>query len=334
MSGIAGIFNFDGRPVDRELLVRMTDALSHRGPDGAGHWLNGSVALGHRMLRTTPEALHEEQPLTDASGQFTIVLDGRVDNRQELRQALAVRGITLRSDTDAELVLTAYICWGEDCPKKILGDFAFAVWDALEQRLLCARDQIGIKPFYYYRDSLSFVFASEMQALFADLAISRRPNVPLIGIFLTNRYSHNEETLYEHVNRLPAGHLLVVEPGTIRQRRYWDIDPAHTIRYRNDNDYAEHFLYLAREAVGCRLRSSSPVAAMLSGGLDSTSVVSIAQCLYQDGTAPFTGFEALSIIFDGFRCDERKLYRCCRPEIRNISTQAGVRRDRSVTFGA
>src|SRR3990167_8666785 len=128
MSGIAGIFHLDGRPADPALLHRMTEAMAHRGPDGAGHWSDGPVALGHRMLWTTPEALQEKQPLTDELGDLCLTLDGRVDNREELRQALEAGGLHLRTDTDAELVLRAYERWGEECPAHLIGDFAFALW--------------------------------------------------------------------------------------------------------------------------------------------------------------------------------------------------------------
>ena len=157
MSGIAGIFNRDGRPVDPDLLARMTDAIAHRGPDGAGHWADGAVGFGHQMLCTAPESLHEQQPWRDETGQLCLVLDGRVDNRAELQRALAAAGAHLGEDTDAELVLQSYEVWGEACPKRIIGDFAFAIWDARKQQLFCARDFLGIKPFYYYADERTFL---------------------------------------------------------------------------------------------------------------------------------------------------------------------------------
>src|SRR5919106_115600 len=129
MSGIAGIYHLDSRLVDPAPLRRMTDIIGHRGPDGAGCWLNGPVGLGHRMLHTTPESLRETQPLPDETGSLCLTLDGRVDNRNELRAALESKGAKLRTDTDAELVLRAYESWDEACPKHIIGDFAFVIWD-------------------------------------------------------------------------------------------------------------------------------------------------------------------------------------------------------------
>ncbi len=129
MSGIAGICNLDGRPAERSRLQRMADAMAHRGPDGLACWLHGPVGLAHAMLRTTPESQHEKQPLQDDAGVLHLIFDGRVDNRGELRAALQSKGLPPRKDSDAELVLRAYACWGEDCPRHILGDFVFALWD-------------------------------------------------------------------------------------------------------------------------------------------------------------------------------------------------------------
>src|SRR6266852_1652272 len=138
MSGLAGIYNLDGRPVDPALLRRMTERIAHRGPDGSGYWIDGPVGLGHRMLHTTPESLQEKQPLLDETGKLCLVFDGRVDNREELKEALTAKGARLRTDTDVEIVLRAYECWGEECLKRIIGDFAFVIWDRRHHQLFCA----------------------------------------------------------------------------------------------------------------------------------------------------------------------------------------------------
>src|SRR5262245_47171197 len=143
MSGIAAIYNLDGRPVDPQLLKRMTDAIAHRGPEGINHWIKGSVGLGHCMLQTTPESWHEKQPVIDETGELCLTLDGRVDNREELKVALEAKGARLRDDTDAELVLKAYEVWTENSAEKILGDFAYVIWDGRRRQLFCARDSVG-----------------------------------------------------------------------------------------------------------------------------------------------------------------------------------------------
>lgn len=304
MSGIAALYRRDGRPVDPALLRRMTDAQAHRGQDGAGSWTGGPVGLGHRMLHTTPESLRERQPLADDAAQLCVVLDGRVDNRGDLRAALESKGARLRSDTDAELVLRAYAVWSENCPKYLVGDFAFALWDGPRRRLFCARDVLGIKPLYYHADSRAFRCASELPALFEDPLVDREPNEGLIGEYLASAVTDHTETLYRGVFRLAPAHALLAGPDGVRITRYWDGNPRTEIRYRTDAEYAEHFLGVFHEAVRCRLRSHGPVAAELSGGLDSSSVVGTAQSLYGTGAAADAGFETFSLVFPGLACDE------------------------------
>ncbi len=139
MSGIAGIIHFDGKPVEPGLIEKMTSAMAHRGPDGINHWVKGSVALGQCMLRTTPESLEEHQPLTNEDESLVLVMDGRVDNWEELRRELLGRGAVLRNRSDAELVLRAYEVWGEECPDRIIGEFVFFIWDARQRRLFGAQ---------------------------------------------------------------------------------------------------------------------------------------------------------------------------------------------------
>jgi asparagine synthase (glutamine-hydrolysing) len=285
MSGIAGVYNLDGRPVDAALLRRMTERIAHRGPDGAGYWMDGPIGLGHQMLHTTPEALVEKQPFLNARGDLCLTLDGRVDNREELRAALEAHGAKLRTDTDAELVLQAYECWGEECPRRLLGDFAFAIWDRRQRQLFCARDILGFKPFYYYTDGRTFLFGSELPQLFEDTTIRREPNEGMIGEYLVMAVTSQEETLYRDIFRLPPAHVVSVQGGQLRKERYWTLDLAKQIRYRTDEEYAAHFFAVFKEAVRCRLRSHGAVGAHLSGGLDSSSVVCMAQGLYREGGA-------------------------------------------------
>ncbi len=305
MSGITGIYHRDGRPVERGLLRRMTELIAHRGPDGTGYWMDGSVGMSHQMFHTTPESLHEQQPLVDPTGNRCLTFDGRVDNREELKREFELKGMMLRSDTDAELVLQAYACWGDECPQRIIGDFAFAIWDGPARKLFCARDIHGIKPFYYYLNKQSFFWASELRQFLAVPAIAKRPNLGMIGEYLIDQVTSLEETLYADIMRLPPAHCLVITAGQTRKVRYWDIDPTREIRYLTDQEYAEHFLDIFQEAVRCCLRSQAKVGACLSGGLDSSSIVGMVQSLYRTGRAADTGFETFSLIFPDLPCDER-----------------------------
>ena len=152
MSGIVAVYYLDGRPADRGSVSAMLDAAAYRGPDGLNSWIDGPVALGHAMLRTTPEAMGESQPLVDEQAGLALTMDGRVDNRDELKDLLERQGLRPVGNTDAEIVLRAYQCWGEESPAKILGDFAFALWDGRKRQLFCARDFASVQPFFYYCD--------------------------------------------------------------------------------------------------------------------------------------------------------------------------------------
>lgn len=304
MSGILGIWNLDGRPVEKAVLTMMSATLAHRGPDGEGLWVQGPVGLGHRMLHTTPQSLQENQPLADETGTLCLTLDGRVDNRDELRTALEAKGAKLRSDTDAELLLRAYELWGEECPKRVLGDFAFAIWDGRNRQLFCARDILGIKPFYYYTNGRTLLFASELRPLFEAQTVPREPNEGMIGEYLAMDVTSQEDTLYHGIFRLPQAHVMIIQLGRVRKARYWDIDPAREIRHRSDDAYAEEFLDIFKEAVRCRLRSHRMVGADLSGGLDSSSVVCVAHSLYREGVVANPGLETFSLLFPRLPCDE------------------------------
>ena len=304
MSGIAGIWNFDGREIDRGVFDRVMLLMRPWGPDGTATWLGGNVALGYGAFHTTPEAAGENQPLPDSTGRFRLVFDGRIDNREELRRDLGAKGVEPRNDTDADLVLCAYSLWKEHCATRLLGDFAFAIWDAKDRQLYCARDILGCRPFYYHHDPSQFVFGSEVAQILEAPSIDTTPNEGVAAEFLAVEVTSRDETLYQGVRRLPPAHFLVVTTGGLRCRRYWDIDLERQIRFKDPQEYAERFFELFREAVRCRMRSNGPVGAELSGGLDSTSVVGMAQHLFREGHAAAQGFETFSWVFPGMKCDE------------------------------
>lgn len=336
MSGIAGRIELRRPEVDQTLLLRMSALIAHRGPDGEGNWTRGSVGLCHRQFCTTPESLHERQPWTDVSGMVCLTLDGRVDNREELSKALQAQGVTLRCTSDAELVLQAYLCWEEDFAMRIIGDFALAVWDVRIRRLILARDILGMKPLHYFVDGERLLWCSEIRPLFADPAVPREPNERMVGEFLADSITSPSETLYRGIFCLPPAHLLVFDadrPDTgPRLRRYWDIDPAATIRCRDDREYAERLLDVLKEAVRCRLRSLGPVGVELSGGLDSSFVTCLASDL-TGGANANGGLESFSLVFPGFACDESEyidavVARCGRPSNRLCPPAWNLKRHR------
>lgn len=305
MSGFLAIWHLDGRPVDPTILLRLTDLMACRGPDGTGCWTEDSVGLGHRRLVTTPESLHESQPFADESGRLRLVLDGRIDNRDEVLRLLGDRGPTPRADHDAELVLRAYEYWGAAAPERLVGEYAFALWDGRARCLFCARDHQGTKPLYYFHlPGRLFLCASALGPILDHPAVSPAPHEGIIGEYLANSLTSLEDTLYRNVLRLPAAHYLTIEEGRLRKARYWEMEPASDLRHDTDEAYAEHFFSLFAEAVRVRLRSHGPVGFDLSGGLDSSSVVASAQWLVQSGQVPNPGLEPFSLIFPGRDCDE------------------------------
>jgi len=282
----------------------MVERLAHRGPDGSAVWASVSVGLGHRMLRTTPESLHEKLPLINSTKDLILTADARLDNRNELISTLGITGRPPGEITDSELILGAYEQWGERCPEKLLGDFAFALWDRRAQALFCARDHFGVKPFYYYRSDRLFAFASEIKALLSLPEVPRRLNEVRVADYLVPMLEDKVITFYQEILRLPPAHAMIVSPQGVSLRSYWALDPTREIRYRSDEEYADAFREIFTEAVRCRLRSAYPVGSMLSGGLDSSSIVCVARRLLaqNDGHRLHT----FSAIFpDVPECDER-----------------------------
>ncbi len=297
MSGIAGIIRFDGGRVDLNQIHKMTGAMGHRGPDGINSWWKESVLLGHCLLRTTEESHEENQPLANEDETLVLVLDGYLGNWSKLREDLLGKGVRLRTRADSELVLRAYETWGHDCVKHLEGDFAFAVYDARRREAFCARDRIGMRPFHYYHsDTTGFVFASDAQALLALPAVPCCINEGRIADALVDGLEGIDlcSTFYNDVYRLPPAHILTVTPAGLCIKRYWTFELPSELRLSSDEAYAEAFLDVFTNAVKSRLRGGGTTAAMLSGGLDSGSVVAVARSiLANDGQPPLRTFSAV-----------------------------------------
>ena len=309
MSGIVGIVNLDGAPADRELLQRLTDFMVYRGPDAQQVWVDNRVGFGHTLLRTTIESQSEEQPYS-LDGDVWIVADARVDGRNELIAKLQLLGCEIGETTpDPVLMLQAYRVWGKDCLNYLIGDFAFAIWDGRKQRLFCARDQFGVKPFYYARAGNCLVFSNTLNCIRQHPAVSNQLNDLAIADFLV--FGSNQEadtTAFADIARLPAAHYLMIENyrGSLAPQRYWTLPIDGYIRYRQDEEYVEHFKELMRVAVGDRLRTDK-VAIYMSGGMDSTAVAAFAKEL---GSQQFANFDlrAYSTVYDRLIPDRERYY--------------------------
>jgi asparagine synthase (glutamine-hydrolysing) len=297
MSGIVGIINLDGSPVDRLLLGRMTDYLTGRGPDAQETWSQGPVGLGHALLRTVDDTRPDSQPLT-LDGQVWIVADARVDGRVELRSKLRNHGChDLEEATDAELILQSYLVWGESCVQHLIGDFAFAIWDEPQQRLFGARDHFGVKPFFYAREGNCLAFSNTLNCLRMHPEVSDKLNDLAIADFLLFGYNQDPATsAFADINRVPRAHCLTLKDGALQVKRYWTLPQESLLRYARQQDYVDHFTVLLTQAVADRLRTRD-VGVFLSGGLDSSMVAALAKDLLSTQSTPYD-LRAYTVVYD------------------------------------
>jgi asparagine synthase (glutamine-hydrolysing) len=239
MSGITGIYRLDGCPVQDQDVRVMTRLIAHRGPDGSGAWTAGPVALGHCLLRTTPDAV--SQPLVHHSGEFAITAEVRLDNRKELGEKLGLH-VTDLLPSDAELVLAAYLRWEESCTQHLLGDFAFAIWDGRKRTLFCARDHMGVRPFiYHYRPGVIFAFGSEPKAVLAAPGVPFRVNEDRLADYLRLAFHDKEATFFEEVRRLPPGHWMRVDASSCTVRPYGVPTPPVRYAWGTTGSMRRHF---------------------------------------------------------------------------------------------
>jgi len=308
MCGIAGIIQFGAQYTTAD-LKRMTDALSHRGPDGEGHWAapSGNILLGHRRLAILDLSEAAAQPFHYLD-RYVIIHNGEVYNYLELKDELRKKGYSFRSQTDTEVIAAAFDCWREKCLDHFDGMFSFAVWDEKERELFVSRDRFGEKPFHYIFDSTKkiFVFASEIKALWS-LGLGREFNKKMLFNFLTIGYTDNpnqpDETFYESVKKLPPASFLKVKLGDefiLEVERYWDIDLENENGSISQSDAIQKFQELFTRSVTRRLRSDVSLGTSLSGGLDSSSICAK---ICQLGTGHLQSFSA---IFPGFEKNEEK----------------------------
>lgn len=274
MCGIVGMVNLDGRAAEAALLARMNEAILHRGPDEDGVYLKGHVGLAMRRLAII-DLKGGQQPISDEEGAAWIVYNGEVYNYREVKKELEARGHRFHTDCDTEVVLHAYLEYGDDCPKHLRGMFAFAIWDERKQELFIARDRVGKKPLLYAKTRDSFVFGSEFSALLLHPSVSREIDRGALDDYLTFMCVPAPQTAYRDIRKLEPGHSLTLgRDGEIKTRRYWEPDFSKKIKV-SEEEAGERALALLREAVRVRLMSEVPLGAFLSGGIDSSAVVAL-----------------------------------------------------------
>ena len=294
------------------MVARVSERPATNESDSGSPWAGwcgivdqGAVGLGHRLLWTTPESLHERLPMVSASGNTILTADARIDNRDQVITDLGLGDRAPEYITDSDLILATYEKWGDRCPERLLGDFAFVIWDRHQQTLFCARDHFGVKPlYYYYRPGHLFACASEIKGLHCLPKVPRQLNEVQVADYLAGISEDKAATYYQNILRLPPAHSATISPQGMRLNCYWSLDPTSELRLGSDEEYAAAYREIFTEAVRCRLRSAFPLGSHLSGGLDSSSVTCVARKLSQQtNTALWHTFS--NIFEDVPQCDER-----------------------------
>jgi asparagine synthase (glutamine-hydrolysing) len=276
MCGICGKYfsDPDARVSPAEIQC-MADAIAHRGPDGQGFYVRGQVGLGHRRLAII-DLSTGDQPMTNEDESVWIVFNGEVYNFQELREKLLAKGHTFKSRSDTEVIVHAYEELGPDCVTHLRGMFAFAIWDVKRQRLFLARDRVGIKPLYYCQTKDALYFASELKSIITDPAVPRDLNFSALRLFFSFNYLPGPDTLFKNIHKLLPGHYLIAEQGRISIRQYWDLQFTDKRCSLSFEDAAEELRSLLSSTVSDHMIADVPVGILLSGGVDSSAVLSFA----------------------------------------------------------
>ncbi|MCP4307851.1 MAG: asparagine synthetase B [bacterium] len=307
MSGIAGIVNADHEPVDRGLLGEMTQSLAYRGPDAQNTWIGHHAGLGHAMLQTTFDMERERQPHS-LDGEVWITADARIDAREELIQNLKRHASAdLGGATDVDLILHAYRAWDVECLDYLLGDFAFGIWDAPKQRLFCARDHFGVRPFYYAQVGKQLIFSNNLDTIRLHPNVSATLNDLAVVNCLLFRYQPKIDiTFFADIQGLRPAHRLVWENGKATISRYWTLPVEEPIRYAKEQDYIDNFLELLDRSMIDRMRTDR-AGILMSGGMDSTAIAASVSEIARRSEAAFS-LKAYTYVYERSRSSREKYY--------------------------
>jgi asparagine synthase (glutamine-hydrolysing) len=290
MCGICGAFDLKGAPVSPELITRMSSSIAHRGPDGDGFYVPGRIGLGHRRLSII-DLEGGAQPMTNEDDTLQIIFNGEIYNFVELREELQQAGHIFKTRSDTEVILHGYEQWGTDCTRKFNGIFAFAIWDSKNERLLLARDHLGVKPLYYAVVGSRVVFASEIKALLEDPECPREVDLEALGQLFTLRYVPSPRTLFRGISKLPPAHWMMVDSEGIKLQRFWNWKPQIREHY-DESELIATYQDLVEDAVRLQMRSDVPVGLFLSSGVDSGVLLSLMRQHNNGPIRTFTiGFE-------------------------------------------
>lgn len=303
MCGIVGIFGIKDKSVASQLVQKMNDAISHRGPDDQGVYADDTIALGHRRLAILDLSPAGHQPMHSADDNLEIVFNGEIYNFLEIREKIT--GYPFKTRSDTEVILAAYQKWGKECVHQFNGMFAFAIWDKTKKQLFIARDRLGIKPVYYFRNGNEFYFASEIRALLASGRLPRKINKNALGDYFMYQTVHAPATIIENVFMLMPGHCIIADDTQFKIEKYWDIigNKSRASEGKNYAQVCKDVQQFFEAAVKRRLISDVPFGAFLSGGIDSSAVVGLMSKVQQQPVKTF------NISFDESEFSEAKYAR-------------------------
>lgn len=304
MCGISGIFNIDGSHVQASQIESMNNLITHRGPDGEGIYVKGNLGMGSTRLAIIDLREIANQPMTDNDERYVIVYNGEIFNYVELRNELLKKGYRFNNNSDTEVILNCYKEYGEDCLHKLNGMWSFAIWDKKEKSLFCTRDRYGIKPFYYYKDSRSFIFGSEIKQILESGA-DKSVNEDIIYDYLVfNFIDHTEQTFFKNIQKLPAGWKIRANADEFKVSKWYEL-PQERIEGGDLKTLYQDFYNLVYDSVRIRLRSDVEVGSCLSGGLDSSTIVCLMHdILHNEGKAEIQ--KTYTACYDDSGIDERK----------------------------
>jgi len=286
MCGICGYYGIK----DDITIKIMTKLLEHRGPDSFGYFLDKNIALGHRRLSIIDLSEKGKQPMSNEDGTIWITYNGEIYNFQELRSELEEQGHKFKSNTDTEVIIHAYEEYGEDCLQKFNGMFAFCIYDSNKKRLFLARDRLGKKPLYYYWDGKRFIFASELKSILATKFFKKELDYTSLRNFLSYNYIINPYTPFRNIYKLSPANYLIVKKDSLEINEYWDLDFRE--QYKSKEMYIKELTSLLEDSIKIRQISDVPIGAFLSGGLDSSLIVSLMSKIHSEPIKTFTiGFE-------------------------------------------
>jgi asparagine synthase (glutamine-hydrolysing) len=291
MCGIAGIYEYQQqRPISPELLQHMTDVIQHRGPDDAGSFLSGPIALGMRRLSII-DLEGGKQPISNETREVTLVFNGEIYNFRDLQEQLVKRGHLMRTASDTEVIVHLYEEQGVECVDQLRGMFGFALWDANRQRLLLARDRLGIKPLYYADVRGTLIFGSEIKSILQHPAVAAELDPDALSNYLSLKYVPSPQTMFRCIHAMPPGYVLTCDRDGIKLHRYWDLNFSVQTS-ATEGECAEQLDQLLRESTLLHLQSDVPFGAFLSGGLDSSTIVALMTAYMTQPVNTFSvGFE-------------------------------------------